>query len=265
MWSTLKCLDLAINWVLRKRHIFSFPQTLCLLLKKLEDCWSEMFVLKQIITLACINFYVLDKNSFLLWRSRLLSYATSVLNPLFQSCGGIGRYSKDSRAFYLFQHFPLSCPFWLFRPAVLRQRFFVFCFLGQVVLGGFAKRNSIDNQCPGNKHFLLNILVLLIWAALATLQRYSVSPAEMLILLVLFVHRCPPCPCTNHSIKDTPLLFLPLSLATCHFLPYNPLPKKGNHKYWFLFSFSLKIFLDSVHTTSSDVKGDGESWESWSG
>lgn len=96
---------------------------------------------------------------------------------------GIGRYSKDSRAFYLFQHFPPSCPFWLFRPAVLRQRFFVFCFLGQVVLGGFAKRNSIDNQCPGNKHFLLNFMVLLIWEALATLQRYPVSPAETLILL----------------------------------------------------------------------------------
>lgn len=177
---------------------------------------------------------------------------------------GIGRYSKDRRAFYLFQHFLLSCCFWLFRPAALRQRFFVFCFLGQVVLGGFAKRNSIDNQCPGNKHFLLNFWVLRIWEALATLQRYSVSPAEMLILLCSLSPRHPPRPCTNHSIKDTPLLFLPLSLATCHFLPY-PLPKKGNHKYWFLFSFSLKISLDSVHTTSSDVKGDGESLESRSG
>lgn len=104
---------------------------------------------------------------------------------------GIGRYSKDRRAFYLFQHFPLSCRFWLFRPAALRQRFFVFCFLGQVVLGGFAKRNSIDNQCPGNKHFLLNFWVLRIWEALATLQRYSVSPAEMLILLCSFPRHPP--------------------------------------------------------------------------
>lgn len=96
---------------------------------------------------------------------------------------GIGRYSRDSTAFCLLQHFALACPFWLFRPEVLRQRFFVFCFLGQVVLGGFANRNSIDNQCPGNKHLLLNFLVLLIREALTTLQRCPVSPAEMLTLL----------------------------------------------------------------------------------
>lgn len=96
---------------------------------------------------------------------------------------GIGRHSRDSAAFCLLQHFPLACPFWLFRPEVLRQRFFVFWFLGQVVLGGFANRNSIDNQCPGNKHLLLNFLVLLIREALATLQRCPVSPVEMLTQL----------------------------------------------------------------------------------
>lgn len=123
---------------------------------------------------------VLDKNSFLLWYSHIRHQSWILLSRV---AVGIGRHSRDSAAFCLLQHFPLACPFWLFRPEVLRQRFFVFWFLGQVVLGGFANRNSIDNQCPGNKHLLLNFLVLLIREALATLQRCPVSPVEMLTQL----------------------------------------------------------------------------------
>lgn len=177
---------------------------------------------------------------------------------------GIGRYSKDSTAFCLLQHFPLGCPFWLFRSEVLRQRFFVFCFLGQVVLGGFANRNSIDNQCPGNKHVLLKFLVLLIQEALATLQRYPMSAAEMLTLLCSL---SPPPPPMHKPQQQRHITFIPSPLP--RHLPFLSLfsssKERESQVLVSFFFFSLKIFLDSVHTTSSDVKGDGESLESRSG
>ena len=181
MWSTLKCLDLAINlsptWashiLLSSNAVPSSQENSRLVVQKCVH-WNKSWH-------SCGSAStVLDKNSFLLWYSHIRHQSWILLS---RAAVGIGRYSKDSTAFCLLQHFPLACPFWLFRPEVLRQRFFVFCFLGQVVLGGFANRNSIDNQCPGNKHLLLNFLVLLIREAVATLQRYPVSAAEMLTLL----------------------------------------------------------------------------------
>ena len=204
---------------------------------------------------------VLDKNSFLLWYSHIRHQSWILLS---RAAVGIGRYSKDSTAFCLLQHFPLACPFWLFRPEVLRQRFFVFCFLGQVVLGGFANRNSIDNQCPGNKHLLLNFLVLLIREAVATLQRYPCQQQRC-------SHCCalsPPPPPMHKPQQQRHATAIPSPLPL--HLPFLSLFSSSKEResqvlVSFFFFFPLKIFLDSVHTTSSDVKGDGESLESRSG
>lgn len=68
------------------------------------------------------------------------------------------------------------------------------------------------------------------------------------------------CPHTNHSTKDMPFLFPSLSLSTCHFLSYSPLPVKESHKCRFLFFF---FFLPSKfpstlsHTTANNARGGG--------
>lgn len=73
---------------------------------------------------------------------------------------GVGRYSKESTAFSLFQHFPWSCPSSVFQTSSSETGILCFCFLGQIVLGPFARRDSIADQCPGNEHFLLDSLYL---------------------------------------------------------------------------------------------------------
>ena len=262
MWSTLKCLDLAINlsptWashiLLSSNAVPSSQENSRLVVQKCVH-WNKSWH-------SCGSAStVLDKNSFLLWYSHIRHQSWILLS---RAAVGIGRYSKDSTAFCLLQHFPLACPFWLFRPEVLRQRFFVFCFLGQVVLGGFANRNSIDNQCPGNKHLLLNFLVLLIREAVATLQRYPCQQQRC-------SHCCalsPPPPPMHKPQQQRHATAIPSPLP--RHLPFLSLFSSSKEResqvlVSFFFFFPLKIFLDSVHTTSSDVKGDGESLESRSG
>lgn len=63
------------------------------------------------------------------------------------------------------------------------------------------------------------------------------------------------CPHTNHSTKDMPFLFPSLSLSTCHFLSYSPLPVKESHKCRFLF-FSLQNFPRLCHTPPPITPGE---------
>lgn len=63
------------------------------------------------------------------------------------------------------------------------------------------------------------------------------------------------CPHTNHSTKDMPFLFPSLSLSTCHFLSYSPLPVKESHKCRFLF-FSLQNFPRLCHTPPPIMPGE---------
>lgn len=64
------------------------------------------------------------------------------------------------------------------------------------------------------------------------------------------------CPHTNHSTKDMPFLFPSLSLSTCHFLSYSPLPVKESHKCQFLFFFSLQNFPRLCHTPPPILPGE---------
>lgn len=64
------------------------------------------------------------------------------------------------------------------------------------------------------------------------------------------------CPHTNHTTKDTPFLFPSLSLSTCHFLSYSPLPVKESHKCRFLFFFFLQNFPRLCHTPPPIMPGE---------
>lgn len=175
---------------------------------------------------------------------------------------GIGRYSKRQESILSFP--ALAVMSLLAFLGQLWDRDSLFFVFRSGCPGRGLPKKFYRQSVPREQAFSFKLLGFYVWEALATLQ-YSVSPAEMLSYCCAVCLPATPRPCTNHSIKDT------------HFCSFPPLPrhlpfpslfsssKKGNHKYWFLFSFFLKNFHDSAHTTSSDVKGDGESLESWSG
>lgn len=85
------------------------------------------------------------QNSFLFWKLKLLHIRYQFQILCHRVGMGVGPYSSESRAFCLFQQFPLSCPLLAFRLAVLSLGFSVFWFSVQVVLGGFDNRYFVDD------------------------------------------------------------------------------------------------------------------------
>lgn len=100
--SSLKCLDPAIKSALLGFRKVSFPQMLCLILKKLWDHCSETSELNQVMTPQWIC--SLDKALCFPGSPGYVHIWHQFWILLYRVGVGVGRYSKENRA---------SCPFWL--------------------------------------------------------------------------------------------------------------------------------------------------------